>query len=67
MKRTRRTPFSKPLVEYVWNGGVANGTTIDAKMIRDSEELEAAFRETARSDPMPSWFNPTCRADGPPS
>jgi len=39
--------FSKPFVEYIGNGGVAIGTTVDAKMPRGTEELGAAFREMA--------------------
>ena len=41
-------PFSKPFVEYIRNAGAATGTTIDAKMIRDTEGLEVAFREMAQ-------------------
>ncbi len=44
-------PFSKPFVEYIRKGGVATGMTVDAKMIRDTEELEAAFREMANERP----------------
>jgi hypothetical protein len=39
--------FSKSFVEYIGNGGVAIGTTVDAKMPRGIEELGAAFREMA--------------------
>jgi hypothetical protein len=38
-------PFSNPFLEHIRRGGVATGTTIDAKMIRSAEELEAAFSE----------------------
>jgi putative ABC transport system substrate-binding protein len=41
-------PFSKPFVEYIRNAGTATGTTIDAKMIRDTEGLEVAFREMSQ-------------------
>ena len=44
-------PFSKPFVEYIQKGGAATGMTVDAKMIRDTEELEAAFREMAKERP----------------
>jgi putative tryptophan/tyrosine transport system substrate-binding protein len=44
-------PFSKPFVEYIRKGGAATGVTIDAKMIRDAEELEAAFRDMAQDRP----------------
>jgi putative tryptophan/tyrosine transport system substrate-binding protein len=44
-------PFSKPFVEQIRNGGIATGTTIDAKMIRGAEELEAAFREMEKDPP----------------
>jgi putative ABC transport system substrate-binding protein len=44
-------PFSKPFVEYIQKGGTATGMTVDAKMIRDTEELEAAFREMAKERP----------------
>ncbi len=44
-------PFSKPFVEYIRKGGAATGVTIDAKMIRDTEELEAAFRDMAQDRP----------------
>jgi putative tryptophan/tyrosine transport system substrate-binding protein len=37
-------PFSQPFLEKIRLGGKATGTTIDAIMIRDGEELEAAFR-----------------------
>jgi putative ABC transport system substrate-binding protein len=41
-------PFSKPFVEYIRNAGTATGTTIDAKMIRDTEGLDVAFREMSQ-------------------
>jgi putative ABC transport system substrate-binding protein len=44
-------PFSKPFVEYIRKGGAATGVTIDAKMIRDAEELEAAFGDMAQDRP----------------
>jgi ABC-type uncharacterized transport system substrate-binding protein len=44
-------PFSKPFVEQIRHGGIATGTTIDAKMIRGAEELEAAFREMEKTPP----------------
>jgi putative ABC transport system substrate-binding protein len=44
-------PFSKPFVEYIRKGGAATGVTIDAKMIRDAEGLEAAFRDMAQDRP----------------
>ena len=44
-------PFSKPFLEQIRHGGIATGTTIDAKMIRGDEELEAAFREMEKNPP----------------
>jgi putative ABC transport system substrate-binding protein len=44
-------PFSKPFLEHIRLGGVATGTTIDAKMIRSAEELEAAFSEMEKERP----------------
>ena len=44
-------PFSKPFLEHIRLGGVATGTTIDAKMIRGAEELEAAFSEMEKERP----------------
>ena len=44
-------PFSKPFVEYIHAGGAATGIAIDAKMIGDIEELEAAFRDMAKEPP----------------
>jgi putative tryptophan/tyrosine transport system substrate-binding protein len=44
-------PFSKPFVEYIRKGGAAIGVAIDAKMIRDADELEAAFRDLAQDRP----------------
>jgi putative ABC transport system substrate-binding protein len=44
-------PFSKPFVEYIRKGGAATGVAIDAKMIRDADELEAAFRDMAQDRP----------------
>jgi putative tryptophan/tyrosine transport system substrate-binding protein len=44
-------PFSKPFVEQIRHGGIATKTTIDAKMIRGAEELEAAFREMEKNPP----------------
>jgi putative ABC transport system substrate-binding protein len=44
-------PFAKPFVEQIRHGGIATGTTIDAKMIRGAEELEAAFREMEKNPP----------------
>jgi len=44
-------PFSKPFVEYIRKGGAVTGVAIDAKMIKDTEELEAAFRDMAQDRP----------------
>jgi putative ABC transport system substrate-binding protein len=44
-------PFSKPFVEQIQHSGIATGTTIEAKMIRGAEELEAAFREMEKNPP----------------
>jgi putative tryptophan/tyrosine transport system substrate-binding protein len=44
-------PFSKPFLEHVRLGGVATGTTIEAKMIRGAEGLEAAFSEMEKERP----------------
>jgi putative tryptophan/tyrosine transport system substrate-binding protein len=44
-------PFSKPFLEHIRLGGVATGTTIDAKMIHSAEELEAAFLEMEKERP----------------
>jgi putative ABC transport system substrate-binding protein len=44
-------PFSKPFLEHIRLGGAATGTTIDAKMIRSAEELEAAFSEMEKERP----------------
>jgi putative ABC transport system substrate-binding protein len=44
-------PFSKPFVEYIREGGVATKTAIDAKMIRDATELQAAFDQMAKDRP----------------
>jgi len=43
-------PFSKPFLEHIRLGGVATGTTIDAKMIH-AEELEGAFQEMEKERP----------------
>jgi putative ABC transport system substrate-binding protein len=37
------TPFAKPFLEQIRLGGAATGTTIDAIMIHNSAEIEAAF------------------------
>ena len=44
-------PFSKPFLEHIRAGGAATGTTIDAKMIRSTEELEAVFSEMEKERP----------------
>jgi len=44
-------PFSKPFLEYIRSGGVATGIIIDAKMIRGTDELEAAFQEMEKERP----------------
>jgi putative tryptophan/tyrosine transport system substrate-binding protein len=44
-------PFSKPFVDQIRLAGAATGTIIDAKMIRGTEELEAAFREMEKNPP----------------
>jgi putative tryptophan/tyrosine transport system substrate-binding protein len=44
-------PFSKPFLEHIRLGGVATGTTIDAKMIHGAEELEAAFQQMEKERP----------------
>jgi putative ABC transport system substrate-binding protein len=44
-------PFSKPFLEHIRLGGAATGMTIDAKLIRGVEELEAAFREMEKDRP----------------
>jgi putative ABC transport system substrate-binding protein len=47
-------PFSKPFLDQIRLAGTATGTTIDAVMIRNPEELDAAFLalEKGRPDPM---------------
>jgi putative tryptophan/tyrosine transport system substrate-binding protein len=44
-------PLSKPFLEQIRLGGIATGTTIVVKMIRGSEELEAALREMEKEPP----------------
>jgi putative tryptophan/tyrosine transport system substrate-binding protein len=44
-------PFSKPFLEHIRLGGVATGMTIDAKMIRSGEDLDAAFSEMEKERP----------------
>ena len=61
-------PFSKPFLEQIQLGGEATGTTINPVRISSSEELETAFAcDGEGPDPMPSSFNPACRANAPPS
>jgi hypothetical protein len=43
----RQMPFRSRSSNISGNGGVAIGTTVDAKMPRGTEELGAAFREMA--------------------
>jgi hypothetical protein len=40
----RHTPYLKPFVEYIRNGGVATGTTIDVKMIRQHRGARSGIR-----------------------
>jgi putative ABC transport system substrate-binding protein len=44
-------PFSKPFLEKIQRGGAATGTTIDPILIRNTEELEAAFLAMEKSRP----------------
>ena len=44
-------PFSKPFLEQIQLGGAATGTTIDAIMIHNAEELEAAFPAMEKERP----------------
>ena len=44
-------PFSRPFLEQIRLGGKAAGVTIDAVMIRDAEELEAAFSAVEQNRP----------------
>ncbi len=44
-------PFSKPFLEQVRLGGAATGTTIDAIMIHNAEELDAAFPAMEKEPP----------------
>jgi putative tryptophan/tyrosine transport system substrate-binding protein len=44
-------PFSGPFLEQIHRGGQATGVTIDAVMIRGSEELEAAFQAMEQKRP----------------
>jgi putative tryptophan/tyrosine transport system substrate-binding protein len=44
-------PFSKPFVDQIRAGGAATGTVIDAKMLHNAQELEAAFQEMAAERP----------------
>jgi putative ABC transport system substrate-binding protein len=44
-------PFSKPFVEYVRNGGAATDLKVDARMVRDADDLEVAFKEMTKEPP----------------
>jgi len=44
-------PFSKPFLEQIRAAGAATGIAIDAKMVRNAEELEAAFEEMDKGRP----------------
>ena len=55
-------PFLKPFLEHIRLSGVATGTTIDAKMIHDAEELEAAFREMETQRPDAVIIQPSLPA-----
>jgi putative ABC transport system substrate-binding protein len=60
-------PFSKPFLERIRLAGVATGTMIDAKFFAAPKSSMRLFRKWRESDPMPSSFNPACRANVPPS
>lgn len=51
MVAAESNPFSKPFLEQIRLGGAATGTTIDAIMIHNTEEIEAAFPSMEKERP----------------
>jgi putative ABC transport system substrate-binding protein len=52
-------PFSKPFLEYSRMGGAAIGITVDGKLIRGADSLDAAFREMESQRPDAVLIQPS--------